>query len=146
MDAAPRESSGRSTLPTPLQYGTWVVEKTRNMDTDQFGHVNHAAMATLFEGARVELIFAPEVAVETEHHDLLIAKLTMNFHRELAAPGTIRNGSAVRRIGSSSLDIDQAIFDGDSCIASSLSVCVLIDHGTRKPSRVSERLRSHLMR
>ncbi len=133
-------------MPTPEQFDTWIVEKTRNMDTDQFGHVNHAAMATLFEGARVELVFAPQMAEETEGIDLLIARLTMSFHRELAAPGTVRIGSAVRRIGSSSLDIDQAIFDGDACIASAQSVCVLIDHNVRKPHRVSDRLRAHLMK
>ncbi|MBC7671845.1 MAG: acyl-CoA thioesterase [Polaromonas sp.] len=118
--------------------------RTRNRDTDQFGHVNHAAMATLFEEGRVALVFAPDVTGETQGIDLLVASLSMTFHKELKAPGDIRVGASVVRIGSSSLDIRQAIFGGETCFASAEAVCVLLGQGSRRPVQVSELLRTHL--
>ena len=135
----------RTGPPVLAAFTTWATEKTRNMDTDQFGHVNHAAMATLLEGARIDLVFTPELASEASGIDLLVASLTMVFHRELAAPGMVRIGSVVRRIGTSSLDIHQGIFDDGECVASAEAVCVLLDRASRRPARVGDRMRAHLM-
>ena len=54
----------RVEVPTPGLFSTWLELRTRNRDTDQFGHVNHAAIATLFEESRISLVFAPELASE----------------------------------------------------------------------------------
>ena len=116
--------------------------KARNRDTDQFGHVNHASMATFFEEGRIALVFAPETAGETRGRDLLVANLTMTFHKELGAPGAIEVGSCVTRIGSSSLDVRQGVFAGDVCYASALASCVLIDARTRRPERIADALRA----
>ena len=115
--------------------------RTRNRDTDQFGHVNHAAMATLFEESRIALVFAPDLAAETEGIDLLVAKLVMVFHKELRAPGLVRLGAAIARIGSSSLVVRQAIFMDDICFASAQATCVLFGHQSRRPVKVSDYLR-----
>lgn len=137
--------SPRPDIPTSESFRFWLPLRTRNRDTDQFGHVNHAAMATLLEESRIALVFAPELAEETRGIDLLVASLTMNFHRELRAPGDIRVGSAVTRIGSSSLDIRQGIFAGDVCFASAEAVCVLLGSAARRPVRVGEAMRAHLL-
>ena len=34
------------------EFRFWAEEKLRNADTDQFRHVNNAAIATIFEAAR----------------------------------------------------------------------------------------------
>ena len=136
----------RTEVPAPAMFAAWLELRTRNRDTDQFGHVNHAAMATLLEESRIALIFAPEFASETVGTNLLIASVAMVFHKELRAPGNIRVGATVTRIGSSSLDIRQAIFVDDVCFASAEAVCVLFDNDTRRPVRVSEALRTALLR
>ncbi len=145
MNEVSREAREKAAIPTAAMFGMWVAEKTRNRDTDQFGHVNHAAMATLLEGARIELVFAPELEAETAGIDLLVVRLTLNFHKELRAPGRVRIGSRVTRIGSSSFDVAQAIFDGEDCSASAEAVCVLLDRRTRKPSPLTQRMRAHLL-
>ena len=136
----------RPTVPVPAMFTVWHELRTRNRDTDQFGHVNHAAMATLFEESRIALIFAPELAEETRGIDLLVANLNMAFHKELRAPGLVRIGAAVTRIGSSSLDIEQALFVDDICFVSAQAVCVLFGSDTRQPVRVSDALCQGLLR
>ena len=135
---------GRAPVPTADLFPTWLELRTRNRDTDQFGHVNHAAMATLFEESRIALVFAPELAAETRGIDLLVASLSVTFHKELRAPGLVRVGATVTRFGSSSLDVRQAIFADDTCYASAEAVCVLFGSESRRPVRASDALRAAL--
>ena len=123
----------RAEVSTPEQFSHWLDIHARNRDTDQFGHVNHAAMATLFEESRIALIFASEHGDEIAGIDLLVASLTMTFHKELRAPGPVRVGAIVTRIGSSSLDIRQGLFVGDICYASADAACVLFGSRSRRP-------------
>ena len=102
-------------------------------------------MATIFEESRIALVFPPELAAETQDVDLLVASLTMHFHKELRAPGDVRVGAIVTRIGSSSLNILQAIFAGDFCYASAEAVCVLFGKSSRRPIPASELVRRHLL-
>ncbi|HVR90584.1 MAG TPA: hotdog domain-containing protein [Novosphingobium sp.] len=141
----PELSPRRALAPASELFPTWLKLHTRNRDTDQFGHVNHAAMATLFEESRIALIFAPEFASETRRIDLLVANLRMTFYKELRAPGVVQVGALVTRMGSSSLDIRQAIFVDETCYASADAVCVLFGSETRRPVKASETLRSMLM-
>ena len=136
---------GRAAVPTADRFASWLDIRARNRDTDQFGHVNHAAMATLFEEGRVELIFAAEHAAETAGIDLLVASLAMTFHKELRAPAPVRVGSMVTRIGTSSLEIRQGLFAGDTCYASAEAACVLFGRISRRPVPVSDAMRSRLL-
>ena len=138
-------SRARGSIPTRDDFRFWLPLRTRNRDTDQFGHVNHAAMATLLEESRVALIFDPALAEDTQDIDLLVASLNMTFHKELRAPGDIQVGATVSRIGSSSLDIRQGIFAGDTCFASSSAVCVLLGKSSRRPAKVCDSLRAYLL-
>jgi acyl-CoA thioester hydrolase len=131
----------RSEPPSKAVFSFWTNLGTRNRDTDQFGHVNHAAMASLFEESRIALVFGSHMQEQTSALDLLIAQLTMNFHKELRAPGAIRVGARVASIGKSSLRIEQAIFAGDTCYASALAVCVLVTKSERKPEPISAPIR-----
>jgi acyl-CoA thioester hydrolase len=131
----------RDATPTPDAFRAWVEIPARNRDTDQFGHVNHAAMASLFEEGRIALVFAPEIHAETAAAALLIVKLTMNFHRELKAPSLVRVGSIVTRIGSSSLNIRQALFVDEVCFASAEAICVLVRKDNHRPMPVHDRLK-----
>ena len=137
-------SRQRAEIPRAEEFSFWLPMRTRNRDTDQFGHVNHAALATIFEESRIALIFCQEMAPETSGIDLLIASISMEFHKELRAPGDIRVGAQVTRIGSSSLDIRQAVFGGGVCYASAQAICVLFGHESRRPVPVSPVLRGHL--
>jgi len=143
--SADSAQDGKRNTPSADRLGSWVTIATRNRDTDQFGHVNHAAMITLFEEARIALVFRPDLSEDLRSIDLLIASLTFSFHKELRAPGIIRVGSQVTTIGNSSLTILQALFDGETCIASGEAICVFLDRQSRKPARVGDHARAVLL-
>ena len=50
MSEAAEAPRSRVAVPGRGDFRVWCSLQLRNRDTDQFGHVNHAAMATLFRG------------------------------------------------------------------------------------------------
>ena len=131
--------------PERSDFRFWTEEKLRNADTDQFGHVNHAALASFFEAGRMELFRGRPPQPETSGADIVVVRLLMNFHRELYYPGTLAVGAAVRRVGNASFNVFQGLFDSEGCVASAEATCVLIDHKTRRPVRAPDALRSYLL-
>lgn len=122
----------------------WTEEKLRNMDTDQFGHVNNSAMASFFEAGRMEIFRAPAVRPLMAGVSIAVVRLLIEFHRELFYPGTVRIGSTVKRVGKTSFEVAQALF-GEGRIASAEATCVLIDQSTRRPHPVPDELRAYLL-
>lgn len=122
-----------------------TTEKLRNADTDQFGHVNHAVMMSLFEAGRIEILERSEVAAAMRALDLVVARIDFSFHRELRYPAQVQVGSTVARVGTSSFTVRQGLFDTQHCVASGEAVCVLIDRATRRPSAITDDVRSFLL-
>lgn len=69
---------------------------------------------------------------------IVIARLVMDFRGEVHWPGEIRIGTRIGRIGRSSLSFDQAIFQGDACVATAETVVVQIDRQTRRSAPFDE--------
>lgn len=132
-------------LPDPSEFRFWTEEKLRNRDTDQFGHVNNAAIASCFEAGRMEMIFAPDAAPLAEGASLAVVRLLIEFSRELFYPGRVRVGSSVASVGNSSFSVRQALYDGAGCVATAEATCVLIDAALRRPRRIPEALRAYLL-
>lgn len=125
----------------------WAEEKLRNADTDQFRHVNNAAIATLFEAARME-IFAPALIHPLMRGaNLTVVRLLIEFSVELRFPGNVRIGSTVAEVGRTSLKIHQGLFagSGDGCHAMAEAVCVLVHPETGRPSPIEPELRAYLL-
>lgn len=91
------------------------------------------------------MIFVPALLVETALIDLLLVRISMTFHKELRAPGSVQIGSEVTRIGRTSIDISQGLFAEASCFASAEAVCVLLSKQSRRPTPAGELLRAHLL-
>lgn len=126
-------------------YRFWCEEKLRNADTDQFRHVNNAAIASMLESARMEA-FASEVHARLGGATLAVVHLAIDFHRELFYPGSVAVGSAVIRTGRTSFSVRQGVFDSDGCAASADVTCVLFDPALRRPLEMSLALRDFLDR
>ena len=129
--------------PARYEFRFWCEEKLRNADTDQFKHVNNAAIASMLESARMEA-FASEVHARLGGATLAVAHLAIDFHRELFYPGSVAIGSIVTRAGRSSFSVRQGVFDGDGCVASAEVICVLFDPVLRKAGEMSPALRDYL--
>jgi len=112
----------------------WTEEKLRIQDTDLNGHVNNASIAALCEAGRGEIISA--VAGEPRSRPLATAlrRVTIDYLAEIHYPGLVRIGSAITRVGNSSITIRQELFLGDLRFAAAESVIVFMDRTTRRPA------------
>ncbi|MEM8626616.1 MAG: thioesterase family protein [Pseudomonadota bacterium] len=121
-----------------------TTEKLRFSDTDMVGHINNAVYATLIEAARVNLFYQSAAELAPTGTTFVIAKLSIDFLAELKWPTTVTIGTRVTRLGTSSLDLEHAIFSGDHCAARGLSTGVLIDTQTRRGTPLSPQARAYL--
>lgn len=121
-----------------------VSEKLRYRDTDRQGHVNNAIFATMLEAGRVALIYDPARPLASDGCAFVIARLEVDFRAELNWPGEVVVGSAVARVGRSSFELMQALFQDDVCAATARSVIVQMEETTRRSHPLNDQARSVL--
>lgn len=126
----------------PLQ----SYDKIRYADTDRQGHVNNAVFATFFETGRVAVLYNPERPILLPEASFVIARLELDFVAELNWPGLVQIGTVVTRIGTSSLTLEQALFQDERCAARARSVIVQVSNDTGKSLPLSPRAREELGR
>ncbi len=141
---APPPRPARPRVPERAEFRFWTEEKLRNPDTDQFRHVNHAAMVSLFEAGRMELFARAEVRPLMQGTNLAVVRLLLHFHRELFYPGMVSVGSMIASVGNTSFSCMQGLFDETGCVASAEAVCVLFDPAHGRAHKIQESLRTVL--
>lgn len=119
-------------------------DKLRYGDTDRQGHVNNAVFSTFLETGRVELIYGQAHRLVEPGTAFVLARLELDFRAELLWPGEVEIGTRIVSVGRSSVRLEQAIFQGERCVASGLSVIVQMDEATRKARPFSETVREQL--
>jgi acyl-CoA thioester hydrolase len=123
-----------------------VPDIIRFADMDRQGHVNNAVYPTYFETGRVGVIYDPENGLQVEGCTTVLARLEIDFLKELRWPGNVEVGTAVVEIGRSSYVFSQAIFHDGGCAARSRATMVLIDRATRKAQALPPDLIARLQR
>ena len=101
-------------------------------DLDPQGHVNNTVFATFFETGRVAFLREPGNALSPPGTTSVLARLDINFLRELHWPGAVEIGTGVAEIGRSSFTFLQAIFHEGACAATARATMVMIDAATRR--------------
>jgi acyl-CoA thioester hydrolase len=109
------------------------AEPIRYADMDRQGHVNNAVYSTFLESGRVNLFRDPRSGLDIPDVETVLARLEIDYLRELRWPGTVQIGTGVARIGRTSVVLDQAVFSDGACAAVATAVMVLMDSATRKP-------------
>lgn len=122
-----------------------ALDKIRYGDTDRQGHVNNAVFATFLETGRVELLHLGQHPVADEGCSFVIAHLGVDFRAEILWPGDVVIGTRVTKVGSSSIRLTQALFQGDTCNATAETVIVHIDQTTKKSRQLSDDAVDYLM-
>jgi acyl-CoA thioester hydrolase len=107
-------------------------EKLRYGDTDRQGHVNNAVFATFFETGRCEMLFNSGVDLMGANGSFVIARLIVDYRREVNWPGEVEIGTRVLSLGRSSMRLEHAAFQNDECVATGESIVVLTDVTTRR--------------
>lgn len=132
-------------MPSPLTgYPLRSYDKLRYADTDRQGHVNNAVFSTFFETGRVELIHQLRQVAADPARDFVLAKITVEYLKELLWPGEVEVGSRVVRVGTSSIIIEQLLASEGIPHARAESVMVLTDTTTRRSSPLDDLSKSTL--
>jgi acyl-CoA thioester hydrolase len=121
------------TPPTLADYPIRTAEKLRFADTDRNGHITNSVFAVCCQNARMELLCDPRRVPIPSDTQFVVARLVLEFRAEMHWPGIVEIGTRIDRIGRSSVMLNQALFVGDGCVATSESLVVLIDASTRRP-------------
>jgi acyl-CoA thioester hydrolase len=137
-------SDRQAEAPVPADFPFLTHEKLRYGDTDRQGHVNNAVFATFFETARVDMLMAGGVDLMGENGAFVLARLVIDFRREINWPGEVEIGTRVLAVGRSSLRLEHAVFDQGAWAASGESVVVLTDVRTRRSRPFSQEARAWL--
>jgi acyl-CoA thioester hydrolase len=132
------------TLPRLEQFPGRTGDIIRFADLDPQGHVNNVIFATFFETGRVMLLREPGNLLNPPGATSVLARLDINFIREMHWPGTVEIGTGIEQIGRSSYTFLQAIFHEGHCAGTGRATMVMIDGTTRKarplPNEVLARL------
>lgn len=120
----------------------------RFSDQDSMGHVNNVSFAAYIEAARTMLIQGLLDDFDHPGLDYILARVAIDYIRELHYPGSVDVGARLIRLGSKSLTSGYGVFSGDTCVATAESVNVFYDMNTRTsvvpPTDVQEMIRSRL--
>lgn len=114
-----------------------TTDKVRYADTDRQGHVNNALFATFLETGRVTVLYDPGSPLAEPGTAFVIARLELDFRGEITWPGEIAIGTRIEAIGRSSIELKQALFQNDQCVALARTVIVLMDEATRRSRPLS---------
>lgn len=115
-------------LTDPALYHHWTDDVVRFQDLDLLGHVNNVAFCVYAESGRVR--FAEDVwpgSTDGSGIGWTIVKLTVNFRAQGYYPGAVRIGTALRRLGRTSIELVQAMYLGETCFGTTESVIVWTD-------------------
>jgi acyl-CoA thioester hydrolase len=147
LDAQPKTAR---VVPRPEQFAGLSTDTIRFGDLDPQGHVNNTVFSTYFETGRVMFLREPDNMLSPPGSTSVLARLDVNFLKELHWPGTVEIGTATAGIGRSSYTFMQAIFHAGGCAATARATMVLIDMETRRarplPVQMIERLEAFRMR
>jgi acyl-CoA thioester hydrolase len=125
-------------------YPHWLKDELRYSDTDRQGHVNNAVYVTFLESARVNLFYLGKKRIAPEGTSLVVAHLSIDYLAEILWPNEVAIGTAIARLGKSSMNFEQGIFVNDVCVAAAETIIVLVDSLSHKPKPLSEPLRLDL--
>nr|WP_315591855.1 thioesterase family protein [uncultured Cupriavidus sp.] len=118
--------------------------KLRNADTDQFRHVNNAAVATLLEEARMAIFTDDGLSNCMHDKHVVVVHLAIDFIAEIFYPGEIEVRTMPVSAGNTSFELTQALYAGEKLCARASATCVLMDSNQSRPTPLPQRLRQHL--
>ena len=119
-------------------------DKIRYADTDRQGHVNNAVFATYLETGRVNIIYGDNLDPEEAEISFVIASLQIDFRAEIHWPGKVEIGTGITKIGRTSLQLYQGIFQNDQLVAEAKTVIVQVSNATKKSLPIDDQSREIL--
>ena len=123
----------RPATPHLSDYPHQMTDNIRFADLDVQNHVNNVAVATFFESGRIGFSRDPVNGFQVPGAGIALRRIEIDYLAEMKFPGRVVIATRVKRIGTTSLALDHALFVGETCTATAVSTLVLLDPTTRRP-------------
>ena len=115
-----------------------TTQKLRFCDTDSLGHVNNAVYSVMLEAGRAEMAEMAGLLVPHARFGVVIARLELDFLREMTWPGDIRIESAFHALDTRRMQMRQRLYQGETLVARASSTLAVIDTETRRAVALTE--------
>ena len=122
----------------PHQY----QQETQFGDMDILGHINNVAIVKYYENARTRFLmecFENTNLFGRGGYSFVLVELTTKFLGETHFPAPLTIGTAIEKIGSSSMRTKQAVFQSGQCVGLCDTTLVLVEKA--KPLALPQSLR-----
>ncbi|MEU7824972.1 thioesterase family protein [Catellatospora sp. NPDC049133] len=115
-------------------------------DLDAYGHVNNARFLTLYEEARVAMMFvgAREAGVTSFEDGIVVSRHEVDYLRPVDYGDPVRIELWIEDLKPSRFTVCYELFDGDLLASRARSVLVPYDLDKQRPRRMSEAEQSFL--
>jgi acyl-CoA thioester hydrolase len=115
-------------------------------DMDVYGHVNNARFLTLYEEARVAMMFvgARELGLTSFEEGIVIFRHEIDYLRPVDYGDPVRIEMWIDEIRPSRFTVCYELFDRDAVASRARSVCVPFDLERQRPRRLTEAERDFL--
>lgn len=116
----------------------------RFSDTDALGHINNTMVPIWFEGARTPVfkLFTPEL--DLKNWPLILAKINVDFEAQMFYGLDMEVRTFISRIGGSSFDVFQELWQQGKRVASGTAVMVHFDYRAQKTALIPDNIRGIL--
>ena len=146
MNAPESTKTARRALRRLEDFPHRTTEVIRFGDLDANNHVNNAVFSTFFEAARVTLFRDPKRGLMPDGLIWTLAQITIDYLDEMHWPGTVEIGIGLASLGRTSAVFEQAIFFEGRCAATAKAVNVLVDLTSRRPTPITDEIRTNYQR
>jgi acyl-CoA thioester hydrolase len=115
-------------------------------DMDAFGHINNARFLTLYEEARVELMFigARKAGLTSMEEGIVISRHEVDYLRPVDYGPPVRIEMWIEEMRPSRFTVAYELFAGDELASRARSICVPFDLRNTRPRRLSDAERDYL--
>ncbi|SDX69926.1 Acyl-CoA thioesterase FadM [Albimonas donghaensis] len=125
-------------------FDLFTEERLRIADLDMNGHVNNVAVIQLMENARNLLLATRTPLTRGPKRTFMLVRFEVDFRGELFHPGAPEAACRLLKLGSKSLTLGQAVFDGARATATGQAVIVNVDRITGRATPFSVEARAAL--
>lgn len=125
-------------------YPLKTYDKVRYRDTDKQGHVNNAVFTTFVETGRAEFLYHPSNPFITPGTSFVIASINLDLLSEIHWPGTVDIGTAIVKVGNSSIRMAHGLFQDGKLVATAETAIVHMDDVTNRPKPLDQEIKDIL--